>query len=92
MKPTPIMDYIKIYWPIFVTLVTLAVAMVVRDTGNEARITALESRTDRQGTAIMVLQGQVTTLANDVSSMKATLDAVNQNVSYIRNRIDRVTQ
>lgn len=85
-------DYIKTYWPIFVTLLTISVTMIVKDTSNEARITALELRADRQGTTIMLLQGQVTGLANDVSSMKATVDAINNNVNYIRNRIDRVTQ
>jgi len=92
MNGSAIAEYVKNYWPIFVTIVTMGVTMVVRDTNNEARISALESRADRQGNSIMTLQVQVTNLSTDVSGIKATLDAVNQNVTYIRNRIDRVTQ
>lgn len=85
-------DYIKTYWPIFATIATIAVTMVVRDTSNEARITALEGRADRQTTSIVAIQSQVTSLSNDVSGMKSDIRSISSNVDYIRSRIDKAIQ
>lgn len=56
------------------------------------RLSSLEARQDRQGVSIAAIQVQVTGLSNDVSSMKATINSISDNVNYIRNRIDKVTQ
>lgn len=85
-------DYVKTYWPIFVTILTLAVGAIVKDTNNSARITALEGRADRQTASLMGMQLQVTSLANDVSGIKSDIGSIKDNVSYIRNRIDKATQ
>ncbi len=87
-----ITEYIRTYWPIFVTICTIAVWMVISDTKNQSRISALEDRADRQGNSIMIIQSQVVGILADVSGMKSKLDGISENVNYIRNRIDRVTQ
>lgn len=74
-----------------VIIVTFGTSYIVTNTRNETRISALEARQDRQATALTNQQVQITNLANDVSGMKALLTAMNDNLTYIRNRIDRIT-
>ncbi len=85
-------EYIRTYWPIFVTIVTLAVGLYINDSIQNVRITALEVRQDRQATAIMTLNTQMTNVVTNFAALSSKVDAINENVTYIRNRIDRVTQ
>lgn len=55
---------------------------------NNYRIGTIEDRQDRQGTAIINLQSQQTDQAKDIASIKASVDSIKDNVSYIRSRID----
>lgn len=86
------MDYIKSYGSIGVAIATVAISLITQWAIFGVRLTNLEQRQDRQGTTIVTIQTQVTGLANDISGIKATLGAINDNVNYIRNRIDKVTQ
>lgn len=85
-------DYIRTYWPIFVTLAGLAASLLMHVTLTNSRLTDLETENDRQDTSIVLVQGQTTLLANDVTGMKADIRSIAETVNYIRNRIDRVTQ
>ena len=85
-------EYIRAYWPIFAAIVSLAVTALLSDAHQSSRLDALEQRQDRQGTAIMALQSDVTGLSNDIAGMKATVESINNNVNFIRDRIVRVTQ
>ena len=83
---------LKAYWPIIISIASVVVSFVAQWSIQGARITALEDRQDRQGVAMAAMQLQVTGLSNDISGIKATLASMSENLTYIRNRIDRVTQ
>lgn len=84
------MDYIKGYWPIFLSVTTVIVSLAAQWAVLGYRISAVEARQDRQGTAITALQGQTQTLTANYAELNAKIDAMNENVTYIRNRLDRV--
>lgn len=52
------------------------------------RINSLQDRQDRQGTVIATLQSQQTEQATNYAALSAKLDALGDNVLYIRSRID----
>lgn len=52
------------------------------------RLDNIEARQDRQGTAIADLQNQVTTTQTQYAALDAKVDAMNDNILYIRQRID----
>lgn len=85
-------DYIKAYWPIFMSVATVLVTLVMQWAVFGYRISNIESRQDQQANTISEMQKQVTGLASDITGVKVKVDLINDNVNYIRNRIDRVTQ
>ncbi len=85
-------DFLKKYGFLIIPIVTAIISISGVWATFGIRISEIEARQDRQGTTITTLQTQVTGLANDISGIKATLGAINDNVNYIRNRIDKVTQ
>lgn len=85
-------EFLKSYGSIGLAIATVLVSLITQWAVFGVRLSAVEQRQDRQGTTITTLQGQVTGLANDISGIKAKVDAINDNVNYIRNRIDKVTQ
>lgn len=86
------MEFIKSYGSIGLAIVTVIVSLITQWAVFGVRLSGVEDRQNRQGTTISTLQIQVTGLANDISGIKAKVDAINDNVNYIRNRIDKVTQ
>lgn len=52
------------------------------------RLTSIEARQDRQGTAITSLQTSVADVQTQYAALSAKLDAIDSNVTYIRNRLD----
>lgn len=55
------------------------------------RLDNIEGRQDRQGTAITDLQDQLTQTQSQYAALNAKVDAVSDNVLYIRQRIDEAT-
>lgn len=80
------------YWPIFFSLTSILVSLIAQWAILGTRITAIEGRQDRQGAAITTIQDQVARQAADYAALAAKIDSINDNVNYIRSRIDRVTQ
>lgn len=54
------------------------------------RLDTVEARQDRQGQAITSLQEQVQDADTRYAALEAKVDSLNENVLYIRNRIDKV--
>lgn len=52
------------------------------------RLTNIEQRQDRQGATIVSLQSSVADVQTQYAALNAKLDALGDNVLYIRNRID----
>lgn len=86
------MDYLKSYGSIGIAAATIIISLVTQWAIFGVRLASVEERQNRQGTTIQALQSQVTGLANDISGMKEKLNSINDNVNYIRNRIDRAVQ
>lgn len=84
-------DYIKVYWPIISFVLVISVAFITQWAIIGVRVSNVETRQDRQSTAITNLQTQVGSITNDISGMKENLSAIKDNVNYIRTRIDSVT-
>lgn len=85
-------DTLTKYWPILFSLSSILISLVAQWAILGQRITAIEARQDRQSTAVLALQTQTSDLSNNYATLAAKLDAINDNVNYIRSRIDRVTQ
>lgn len=81
-------DYIKTYWPIVMSLLTIGVTIVTQWALLGQRITALESRQDRQEQAVVDVKAQLTVQAANYAALSAKIDAIGDNVSYIRSRVD----
>lgn len=75
-----------------VAIILAGVSFVSMYAVNSYRIQALEDRQDRQGTAVMLLQSQQTDGIANYAALDAKLDAVIDNVSYIRSRIDSIVK
>ncbi len=84
-------EYIRTYWPIFVTILTLAVTAFTNDAIQTYRISSLEGRQDRQAASIMAVQTTLATQASDAARLAAKIDAISDNVNFIRDRIVKVT-
>ncbi len=82
---------VKNYGPIGVAIVTFVISIIVTWTTFEVRMTNVEARQDRQASTIMAMQVQLTDQATEYAALKATIDAINANVTYIRDRIDKIT-
>ncbi len=82
-------NYIKIYWPIFFSLATVLVSLVSVWATYGIRLQNVENRQDRQSAAIMAIQTELQTQAKDSARLEAKVDAIDNNVDYIRGRIDR---
>lgn len=52
------------------------------------RISAVEARVDRQGTAIATMQTALASQQSQYSALNAKLDAMNDLLVYIRSRVD----
>lgn len=85
-------NFFRQYWPLAVTLLTTLAAVASSYAIYGFRIAALEARQDRQGATIASIQTQLTTQAQNYAELKATLQAMSDNLNYIRNRVDRLTQ
>jgi uncharacterized coiled-coil protein SlyX len=86
-----IQDYIKQYWPIFFSIGTVLVSIFAQWTLLGYRISAVEGRQDRQSTTIASIQAQISSQASDYAALSAKLDAIDSNVTYIRQRLDNDT-
>lgn len=89
---SPMNDYVKAYGSIALAITTVMVSLVTQWAVYGIRIANVESRQDRQAAAIMVIQGQITDQVANYAALQAKLDAIKDNVDYIRSRIDRATQ
>lgn len=71
-----------------VAIILATVSFVSIYAVNNYRLSSLEDRQNRQGTAIAAIQTQQTDQAKDIASIKASVDSIKDNVNYIRSRID----
>lgn len=71
-------------WAIVIVTASVVAQWAVFST----RLDTIEQRQDRQGTAITGLQSSVADVQTQYAALNAKLDALNDNVLYIRNRID----
>lgn len=85
-------EYIKQYWPVIFSVTTIIVSLLTQWVLLGYRISAVESRQDRQGSAITDIQAQLSTQAANYAALSAKLDAIDNDVTYIRQRIDNVTR
>lgn len=79
-----IFDYIIKVWPIIAIVLSLVAQWAIFG----VRIASLEDRQNRQGTAIVSLQASVADVQTQYAALNAKLDALGDNVLYIRTRID----
>lgn len=84
-KRAPIGDFIKTYWPIALVAVSLAGSWAILG----QRVTAVEERLDRQGTAITDIRAQLQETQEQYAALEAKVDGIKESVDYIRSRIDR---
>lgn len=82
-------NYLKTYWPIFFSIVTVLVSLTAQWAVLGVRLSAVEARQDRQATTIMAIQTELQTQATDSARLEAKVDAIDNNVDYIRGRIDK---
>lgn len=52
------------------------------------RLSSIEARQDRQGTAITALQTSIADVQTQYAALNAKLDGIDSTVNYIRSRID----
>lgn len=83
-------EILKTYWQIIFAVVSIVVSLTAQWAILGIRIAAVEQRQDRQGNAITDMQSQLSQQAANYAELKAKIDAVSDNVSYIRSRIDSV--
>lgn len=81
---------IERYWPMVVTIVTVLLGVGAQWAVYGLQISDLRATQARQAVDIANLQTQVSLQASEYASLKATIDAINDNVTYIRSRIDRL--
>lgn len=81
-------DLFRTFWPVAVVLISVVVNSVINWTTFGVRLDAIESRQDRQGSAITSLQTSVTDTQNNYAALNAKVDSLSDNVLYIRQRID----
>lgn len=77
----------RTFWPVVLVVVSLAAQWAILG----QRVSATEARLDRQGAAIVTLQQSDTERQAQYAALSAKLDALGDNVLYIRNRIDAST-
>lgn len=84
-------DYLRTYWPVIIFLVGTFVSLVTQWAVLGIRLSNVEARQDRQGDAITDVKNQLTQQAANYAELKAKLDAISDNVAYIRSRMDKLT-
>lgn len=82
--------FIENYWPITLSVITVGVSIATQWAIFGSRLTAVELRQDRQGSAITSLQSSLTQQQADYAALSAKIDAMSDNVSYIRTRVDSI--
>lgn len=75
-------------WAIVIVVASVVAQWAIFST----RLDTIEQRQDRQGTTIAALQTSVQDVQTQYAALNAKLDALNDNVLYIRNRIDTATK
>lgn len=74
--------------PIVIGIATLIASYSVNVALYGYRLSAVEARQDRQGTAITSLQASVADVQTQYAALNAKLDGIDSTVNYIRSRID----
>lgn len=88
----PFLTNFKSYWPLALSVITVIISLAAQWAILGYRIANVEARQDRQGASITTLQQQVGDLTSAISGMKSDIGSIKDNVTYIRDRIDRATQ
>lgn len=85
-------DFIKNNPSVVITVATIAISIVTQWAVLGQRISSIEERQNMQGASIISIQAQIQAQATDSAELKAKIEAINDNIVYIRNRIDRAIQ
>lgn len=80
-------EQFKTFWPAALVVISLAAQWAILG----QRVSAAEQQLDRQGASIITLQANDREREAQYAALNAKLDALNDNVLYIRNRIDTAT-
>lgn len=86
------MDILKTYGSIVIAVVTVCVSLVAQWAVFTVRLSNIEGRQDRQTEAIQKLQDSDKSQIAIAATLSAKVDAIADNVNFIRDRIVRVTQ
>lgn len=78
----------KSYGSIGIAVVTVFISLITQWAVFGVRLSNVESRQDRQSAAIVSLQDNVAQQQANYAALSAKIDALTDNVSYIRSRID----
>lgn len=82
-------EYIKIYWPVFFSVLTIIISITAQWAVFGIRLTAMEERQNRQGEAITEIRAQQSMQAAQYAALNAKLDTMNDTLNYLRSRVDR---
>lgn len=77
-------EQLKTFWPVVLVVVSLAAQWAILG----QRVKSVEEHQDRQDITVAALQVSVSAVQTQYASLSAKLDAIDQNVNYIRTRID----
>lgn len=86
------MDFIKSYFQITVAIVTIVVSLAAQWAVYGVRLNALEDRQNRQSEDIAEIRGQILTQVTSTAELNAKVDAMSDNINYIRSRIDAIAK
>lgn len=76
------------YVSIAIAIVTVIVSLIAQWSVFGVRLSNVETRQDRQAAVILTMQDSLTTQIANYAALSAKIDALNDNVNYIRARID----
>lgn len=83
---------IENYGAIGVAIATVVASLITQWAVFGVRLSAVESRQDNQEATLTALQTSLTTQIANYAALSAKIDALTDNVNYIRNRIDSVVK
>lgn len=86
------MDYLKSWGFLIIPIVSALITISGVWATFGVRLSGVEARQDRQGTAITNLQDADKGQVANYAELKAKVDIMIDDIRYIRSRIDRATQ
>lgn len=82
--------FFQTYWTIGFTVITVMISIAAQWSLFGYRLTSVEQRQDRQGEAITAIQNTLTAQASEYAALNATINAISDNVDYIRSQVEKI--